>query len=82
MVAPVARAAAQAGAALVAFASFRLRGAIGVAAILALAPWYMCMLVLTLALSMLTFASGRANALLGAVHLLLFLAYLVLIVER
>jgi Ca2+:H+ antiporter len=31
---------------------------------------------------MLTFASGRANALLGAVHLLLFFAYLMLIFER
>ena len=50
--------------------------------ILGLAPVDMVMLALTLALSMLTFASGRANALLGAVHLLLFLAYLVLIVER
>jgi len=50
--------------------------------VLGLAPVDMIMLVLTLALSMLTFASGRANALLGAVHLLLFLAYLVLIVER
>jgi Ca2+:H+ antiporter len=50
--------------------------------ILGLAPVDMIMLVLTLALSMLTFASGRANALLGAVHLLLFVAYLVLMVER
>jgi len=50
--------------------------------ILGLAPVDTIMLVLTLTLSMLTFASGRANALLGAVHLLLFLAYLVLIVER
>jgi Ca2+:H+ antiporter len=50
--------------------------------ILGLAPVDMVMLVLTLALSMLTFASGRANALLGAVHLLLFFAYLMLIFER
>jgi len=50
--------------------------------ILGLAPVDMIMLVLTLALSMLTFASGRANALLGAVHLLLFFAYLLLIFER
>jgi Ca2+:H+ antiporter len=50
--------------------------------VLGLAPVDMIMLVLTLALGMLTFASGRANALLGAVHLLLFLAYLVLIFER
>jgi Ca2+:H+ antiporter len=40
------------------------------------------MLVLTLGLSMLTFGSGRTNVLLGAVHLLLFLAYLMLIFER
>ncbi len=40
------------------------------------------LLVLTLALSMLTFASIKTNALLGAVHLLLFLAYLMLIFER
>jgi Ca2+:H+ antiporter len=50
--------------------------------VLGLAPVDMIMLALTLALGMLTFASGRANALLGAVHLLVFLAYLVLIVER
>ena len=50
--------------------------------ILGLAPVDMIMLALTLGLSMITFASGRANALLGAVHMLLFLAYLVLIVER
>jgi Ca2+:H+ antiporter len=40
------------------------------------------MLLLTLGLSTLTFASGRTNVLLGAVHLLLFLAYLMLIFER
>ena len=40
------------------------------------------MLVLTLGLSTLTFASGRTNVLLGAVHLLLFLSYLMLIFER
>jgi Ca2+:H+ antiporter len=50
--------------------------------ILGLAPVDMIMLALTLALSMITFASGRANALLGAVHLLLFFAYLMLIFER
>jgi len=44
--------------------------------------WLAIMLVLTLGLSMLTFASGRSNVLLGAVHLVLFLAYLVLIFER
>jgi Ca2+:H+ antiporter len=40
------------------------------------------LLVLTLAVSMLTFASERTNVLLGAVHVLLFLAYLMLIFER
>lgn len=40
------------------------------------------LLVLTLAVSTLTFASARTNVLLGAVHLLLFLAYLMLIFEK
>jgi Ca2+:H+ antiporter len=40
------------------------------------------MLVLTLVLSMLTFASGRTNVLLGAVHLILFGVYLLLIFGR
>jgi Ca2+:H+ antiporter len=39
-------------------------------------------LLLTLGMSTLTFASGRTNILLGAVHLLLFFAYLVLIFDR
>jgi len=42
----------------------------------------MLMLILTLGISTLTFASGRTNILLGAVHLLLFCAYFVLILER
>jgi Ca2+:H+ antiporter len=50
--------------------------------VLGLAPVDEIMLVLTLALGMLTFASGRTNALLGAVHLVLFFAYLMLIFER
>ena len=50
--------------------------------ILGLGPLDSIMLVLTLFISTLTFASGRTNVLLGAVHLLLFLAYLVLIFER
>jgi Ca2+:H+ antiporter len=50
--------------------------------ILGLAPVDTIMLLLTLGLSTLTFASGRTNVLLGAVHLLLFLAYLMLIFER
>jgi Ca2+:H+ antiporter len=40
------------------------------------------LLVLTLGLSTLTFASGRTNVLLGAVHLLLFMSYLMFIFER
>ena len=40
------------------------------------------LLMLTLVLSMLTFASVRTNILHGAVHLLLFLAYLMLIFEK
>jgi Ca2+:H+ antiporter len=40
------------------------------------------LLLLTLAVSMLTFAIERTNVLLGAVHLLLFLAYLTLIFEK
>ena len=39
------------------------------------------MLLLTLAVSVVTFASGRTNVLQGAVHLLLFAAYLLLIFE-
>ena len=40
------------------------------------------LLLLTLVVSMLTFSLARTNVLLGAVHLLLFLAYLMLIVEK
>jgi Ca2+:H+ antiporter len=40
------------------------------------------LLVLTLAMAMLTYGSGRTNILLGAVHLLIFLTYLALILER
>jgi Ca2+:H+ antiporter len=39
------------------------------------------LLLLTLALSMLTFASGRTNVLQGVVHLLLFVTFLLLIVQ-
>ena len=42
----------------------------------------MVLLLLTLGVSTLTFASARTNVLLGAVHLLLFLAYLMLIFEE
>ena len=38
------------------------------------------MLLLTLAVAVVTFASGRTNILQGAVHLMLFAAYLMLIV--
>ena len=40
------------------------------------------LLVLTLALSMVTFAAQRTNMLLGTVHLLVFFAYLLFIFER
>ena len=40
------------------------------------------LLTLTLAMAMLTYASGRTNILLGAVHLVLFFTYLALIFER
>src|SRR5215510_3315912 len=42
----------------------------------------MTLLLLTLGVSTLTFASARTNVLLGAVHLLLFLAYFMLIFEK
>ena len=42
----------------------------------------MIMLLLTLAVSTLTFTGNRTNFLQGAIHLLLFLAYLTLIFER
>ena len=40
------------------------------------------LLILTLALSMITFTSGRTNMLQGVVHLLLFAAYILLIFRR
>jgi Ca2+:H+ antiporter len=49
---------------------------------LGLGPVDMIMLLLTLGVSTLTFGRSRTNVLLGAVHLLLFLAYLMLIFER
>jgi Ca2+:H+ antiporter len=42
----------------------------------------MTLLLLTLAVSTITFAGSRTNALLGTVHLLLFLAYVMLIFDR
>jgi Ca2+:H+ antiporter len=50
--------------------------------VLGLDPADITLLVLTLAVSTLTFASARTNVLLGAVHLLLFLAYLMLLFEK
>ena len=54
----------------------------GHSVILGLNPANMTLLVLTLVLSTLTFGSSRTNVLQGAVHLLLFLAYLMLIFDR
>jgi Ca2+:H+ antiporter len=42
----------------------------------------MALLVLTLGVASLTFSSARTNVLLGAVHLVLFLAYLILMFDR
>ena len=42
----------------------------------------MILLMLTLVVSTLTFAGTRTNALLGAVHLVLFFAYLMLIFDK
>jgi Ca2+:H+ antiporter len=50
--------------------------------ILGLDPVDSLLLVLTLAVCALTFTSNRTNVLLGAVHLLLFLAYVMLIFEN
>ncbi len=50
--------------------------------ILGLDPVDIILLTLTLGLSTLTFASARTNVLLGAVHLLLFFAYLMLVFEK
>jgi Ca2+:H+ antiporter len=50
--------------------------------VLGLKPGDVVLLLLTLGVSTLTFASPRTNVLLGAVHLLLFLAYLMMIFDR
>ncbi len=50
--------------------------------ILGLTPINTLLLVLTLAVSILTFAGTRTNVLLGAVHLLLFVAYAMVIFDR
>jgi len=54
----------------------------GKTVILGLAPADSLLLVLTLAVSALTFTKNRTNVLMGAVHILLFLAYLMLIFEH
>ena len=51
----------------------------GRTAVLGLSPANMMMLILTFGVSILTLGSGRTNAMQGLVHLLLFLAYVVLI---
>jgi Ca2+:H+ antiporter len=56
--------------------------ATGQAIVLGLDAPDMILLVLTLGVSTLTFASARTNVLLGAVHLLLFLTYLVFLFDR
>jgi len=50
--------------------------------ILGLDPANIVLLLLSLVIAMLTYALERTNVLLGAVHLLLFLAYLMLIFQR
>jgi len=50
--------------------------------VLGLEPADSLLLVLTLAVCALTFISNRTNVLSGAVHLLLFLAYVMLIFEH
>ena len=50
--------------------------------ILGLEPVDMTMLALTLLQSTMTFSSTRTNILLGAVHLLLFSVYLLLMFQR
>ena len=54
----------------------------GTSVVLGLEPIEEAMLVLTLLVSMLTFASGRTNVLQGAVHMMLFLSYLMLLMLR
>ena len=49
--------------------------------VLGVRPADMVLLSLTLATSVVTFASGRTNVVQGAVHLILFAAYLLLIAQ-
>jgi Ca2+:H+ antiporter len=50
--------------------------------VLGLDPAHIVLLVLTLVVSLLTFALERTNVLLGAVHIVLFLTYFVLLFDR
>ena len=54
----------------------------GKTVVLWLDPANSVLLVLTLAVSVLTFVNNRTNVLMGAVHLLLFLAYVMLLFEH
>jgi Ca2+:H+ antiporter len=54
----------------------------GTKILLGLEPVEMVLLVLTLTVSIVTFALERTNALLGVVHVLLFLAYVMLMFDR
>ena len=54
----------------------------GKTVVLGLDPGNSVLLLLTLVVSVLTFARDRTNVLLGAVHLLLFLAYVMLLFEH
>jgi Ca2+:H+ antiporter len=54
----------------------------GKSVVLGLDPANSVLLVLTLAVSALTFINNRTNVLMGAVHLLLFLAYVMLLFEH
>ena len=53
----------------------------GTSVVLGLEPVDIFLLVLTLAVSMITFGSGRTNVLQGVVHLLLFATYVALIFD-
>jgi Ca2+:H+ antiporter len=55
--------------------------AIGRTMILGVEHTDLVMLLLTLAVSLVTFASGRTNVIQGAVHLILFAAYVLLIIQ-
>ena len=55
--------------------------ATGQQVVLGLAPEFIVLLVLTLFVNLLTFGTGRTNVLLGAVHLILFGAYVTLLFE-